>query len=369
MGLVSLYFRKQRRFLERITDIRLLYVLLLLSALMIVGMFIICYYRVVIVNEKPHITPLTAGQLEEAQAQNILVDCGLFIKNFTAFNINKNDFVLEGSIWFIFDPAKISKEIIDQFGFERGTILEKSSPLIETRDGKQFARYDIKLKFETTLNYMFFPFDQHRIDIIVVNKATTPQNLIYQSSVDALEFASDIYLKDWKLTSKEVRLGLTGQHLSDESEVPLTYERVIFSLHVAPASIKRLLLIFTPLFLIFFLGLFSLTFDVAANFGTILSMAVGSTTALFFYPGSIAGLSPTTDYFTVSDRVYLLLFIITIVTLGVQIYLLHFYQKIQRQTQLQEVLNYTAMSLNIIRSCFFIFCLVLMLGLLMIILP
>lgn len=342
MNFIQIYFRKRRRFLESITDMRILLLLLIATCASIGVLFFLVHTRTKVIEPKISLAPLPTNITP--------VTTGILVKHFTTFDVLKDKFTLDATVWFSYDNTTISVDDLGQFYFERGTITHKSNPIISTHNNANIVKYDITVQLRSNLYYQQFPFDNHRIDIILSNPVLNNKSISLVCDDQTFSVMEHAVTNEWKIIKTNCTHGVKKTPNSN-----MDFEQTVFSLYVARNSSRTLFLLFIPLFAIFCIGLFSLTFDVAKNFSAILSLSVGSTTGLLFYRNVINELIPYSDYFTISDRIYTLLLALIMIALTIQIYLLHYNRKRAEQTQLEELLKYTAMSLNIVRSCFFIF--------------
>ncbi len=371
MSYIEIYFRRKREQLEFLTNIKNLFLILIGTLFLCIGLILWSLYRSRIQDETVLSNPISQERIEAARQAKSIIKTGIYVKNFTTFDMLKGDFKWEALVWFSFDKTgPVTMDLIKEFTFEHVTVDYRSEPIISEIDGSTFVQYYVILSFKQRFNYSSFPLDAHRINLVLINKALAQTNALYLSSENDVVVAPDALIKDWNMSKSFATEGMVNVQVSDDQDsVMIEYERIIFSLEFYKNSWRSLFLIFTPLFLIFFIGMFSLTFDVMKNFSTVLSLAVGSVSALFFYLGSLEKFSPVTDVFTIADKIFVLLLIITVITLGMQIYLLHYYQAIEQRTALPELLQQYARTINIIRSVFFILFLIIMVISLFFLLP
>lgn len=350
----QIYFRKRRRMLERITDFRILFGVLTLVYCLMVVVFSIALGRTQIIDPKITLTPFPAEYVPDPQKT---VGVSFSINNFTKFEIIKNEFISNVTVCFTYDKSFINPDLIDKFTIENAVVINKSTPSHDTApNGKAITCYDMQLKSTNIFDYRYFPFDRHRINFIIINKGVAPNQFIYVTNDQSLFVQTQTFTQDWTHYGQSTAYGLDTFDVNVMGKTSqIAYERVVFSIDVERAIPKAAFIIFLPLFLIFFIGLLSLTFDVLTQFGTILTLSLGSTTALIFYSNQLRGLLPATGTFTSVEMVYVLVLAIILLTLTLQIIMLQYLHKKQSTTQIKEVLDYTAMSLNIIRSLFFLF--------------
>lgn len=250
---------------------------------------------------------VTPQKIREWGTQPTEVSVGLHIINFPIFDIVKNNFVFDGIVWFEFDPALIALETIAKFSFEKGDILKISEPDTKLINGKFFARYNIRVQFTSNLDYKLFPFDDHRLNIVLVNKFVSPSEVMFESYDAGFTMQEGIFIPGWYVVSEGVRTGYAQAQLEvyDPSKMVLN-PKVVFEIDFERSGAQQILLIFLPLFLIFFTGLFSFGFDPEKSTNLVWTLASASVASMISYRFVIQNMSPTIGYFTFSDIVFTL---------------------------------------------------------------
>lgn len=279
-------------------------VIIALSAFMLAIYPYIRYYP--LENSIP-IMPITPEKIREWGAVPTRVKTGLYINNFPSLDFVNNNFVFDGILWFEFDPALISLNTVSKFSFDKGEILSISEPYTQLTGNKFFARYMLRVNFKTDLNYTLFPFDDHRVDIILVNRSIDPSEMIFSSYSPYFETAPSAQFSGWYLYDLLVNTGYY-ESILDRSGIQkaVAQPRVVFSLCLRRHGTRNILLILLPLFIIYFISLFSFAFDPEKNPGTIFSLASAGVTGLLSYRFVIEGMSPKVGYFVLSDKIFIL---------------------------------------------------------------
>ncbi len=251
--------------------------------------------------------PITPKKIKEWGGEPTIVQVGLYITNWHEFDVRDNLFVFDGVLWFQFDPALISLDTIDKFSFEKGEILKKSKPDTKLIDGKLFAEYEVRLRFTTNLSHRMFPLDDHRVYIALLNTFVTPSEVMFQVKKSSFAFSESVFIPDWKRIDYEVVSGYEEQNIDkyDKRKV-VRNPKVIFSLDFRRSGISLIMLILLPIFLIFFIGLFSFAFDPALAQMPIVLFATTALTSLVTYRFVIQRMSPTVGYFLLSDLIFTL---------------------------------------------------------------
>lgn len=266
------------------------------------------------VREKtPNISFITPNDLKKFGTFQTDVTVGLYINQFENFNMVNNTFVFTGVLWFKFNPGTISIDVIEDFSFELGEILERAEADTQLIDDKLLVQYAVRVRFNSLLDYADFPLDDHRLYIVLTNRFLSPEEILFNSSQREFIVKPDVTTFGWKQVDRYV---LTGYRITelDEYDVKKTfyYPTVIFAIDYARYGARFSLSIFLPLLLIFYLTLF--TFSLRSP-RAIFSLATGGVTATLAYRFVIENLSPSVGYFMVSDAIFLLLLVLDYVSL------------------------------------------------------
>lgn len=255
-------------------------------------------------EQYPEIQSITPEKIKEWGGEPVIVNVGLYITNWHQFDIVTNNFVFDGVVWFEFDPSLIALDTIGRFSFEKGEIIQKSEPSTKLIDGKLFAEYNVRLRFTTTLSHQFFPLDDHRIYITMINTQVTPSEVIFRAFKSNFTSSKKIIIPAWRQIDHAVRTGFEEDIIDkfDERKI-VRYPVVEFILDFTRTGIRLTLLIFLPVFLIFFVSTFWFSFD-PKHSGVILALVTSAITSLIAYRFVIQGMSPEVGYFLLSDHVF-----------------------------------------------------------------
>lgn len=259
-------------------------------------------------DPSPHVQILEPT--DKAPATPVLT--GLFIRNFLEFDVLKNNFVADAYVWFEFDPALLASKIIDDFFFGKATIEHKSTPYTYSINNKTFIGYNIQIRFQTNLNYKAFPIDNHRIYLTLNNAALATNHAFLNTPSNTFQVADTVYASGWSYKNKAVTSGLHISILDPQSQKKLTISRVIFAMDFMNESFKRFILITLPLFVIFFLALFTLSMNPIKQYETVVSIPAAMMSALVAYSFVIESSSPKVAYFMLSDMIFNLFLVLNL---------------------------------------------------------
>jgi hypothetical protein len=276
--------------------------LITLTIVIVLGMRAVARFNPL--EQYPELQSITPEKIKEWGGEPVIVNVGLYITNWHQFDLVKNIFVFDGVVWFEFDPSLIALDTIEKFSFQKGEILQKSEPSTKLIGGKLFAEYKIRLRFTTTLSHQFFPLDDHRIYITLINTYVTPSEVILRSYKSDFTSSPKIIIPEWRQVDHAVRTGYEEDIIDkfDERKI-IRYPSVEFMIDFSRIGIRLTLLIFLPVFLIFFVSTFWLSFDPKST-APILALVTGAVTSLIAYRFVIQGMSPEVGYFLLSDHIF-----------------------------------------------------------------
>ncbi len=293
-------------FVKLITSFKFKMVLLVFTAITIIIFFAIplSYF-----NTDDVVPSLAVGDvqaLEDLQIRHfsVKVDTGLFIKNFTVFDPIKDEFVMDCIVWFEFDSSALMPDIVEKFSFDNGKILYKSPPDVKVVGDKIFVKYDVRLSFKANLVYKKFPLEDHKVTIILSNDFVTPEEMYFQVDESGFDISENVKLHNWHVKDLDVETGYTKVILDkNDPEKKAAHPKVLFTVSVVKASIRRLLIIFVPFFTAAFFALFAFLMSLA-NIRGRFSLAITAITALLGYRFVIERMMPQVGYFTTTDSLY-----------------------------------------------------------------
>ena len=262
-------------------------------------------YHFCAVDKKPTIHPIEMPSADAKKPAQVKV--GLTITDFSEFNVTENKFKITGIVSFIFDPKLISLETIEKFSFLRGDVKYKSKPHVTTCDGLTCAYYSIKATFKTNLYYGFFPFEDHKIFLGLINDEVSPAEMAFQARAEDFKIDTDVYVSGWFYEKHRVRTGYGETVLSAAPmKKSVTYPIALFIMNFFHYSMRYIISIMLPLLIIFFIDMFSLCLDQRQNRSTLVQMSTGNIVALVAYRFVIESISPKVGYPMIADYIFFL---------------------------------------------------------------
>jgi len=252
-------------------------------------------------DAKPPVEIITPAKVYEFGGFQGIIKVGLYLNQFEKFDMIKNDFVFTGIIWFEFNPDLISLETLQKFSFSSGEILSQSPPDTILVDGKILARYNIRVRFSSTLNYSDFPVDDHRLYITLIHQFVSPSDILFDSG--EREFVVVPELSGWDRINHAVETGYrTSEIDAYDKRKTMYYPVALFSIDYSRYAARYVISILLPLLLIFYLLMFCFSLAAVSS----ISLSTGGITGILAYKFVIDNLSPQTAGFMLSDYLFFL---------------------------------------------------------------
>lgn len=252
----------------------------------------------------PQLIGVTPQHIEDWGGEPTIVEVGLQINNFPVFKVIENNFVLEGKLWFFFDPDLVSIETIKKFSFENGTYTEQSSPESRLIENKLLVEYNVRLSFNTELTYQAFPFDGHRLFISLVNMHVAPNELLLKTDDKQFLINPQVFIPEWKPIKQNTYSGYIETSLdTDDTKKVIRYPKIIFSIDFQHSGLRHIFIILLPLFLICAIGMMAVGAGSIIG-GKSLDITMSCAAAIIAYRFVIETMSPQVSYLMIADYIF-----------------------------------------------------------------
>lgn len=257
----------------------------------------------------PAVQAVTIEQRKEFREFASLVRTGLYVKNFSTFNMSKNIFVVDATLWFEFYGSQIGLDVINRFSINNATIRSKSPPDVKVVNDKLVATYQLVFELQSDLKFHAYPLTDHSLSIVVLNNFVTPSEMYFDDDDSAHSFnvSDNLFNSSWGVNSIKVQAALLREKLDrrDTNKI-VDIPAVVYTINFEKRSFKELLILFLPLFAAGFFSWLSLLMNLSNEVGRF-SLAITAVTAILGYRFVIEQVSPQVGYFTVLDKFYLFL--------------------------------------------------------------
>ncbi|HAU30198.1 TPA: hypothetical protein DCW54_00995 [Candidatus Dependentiae bacterium] len=284
-------------------------VMMTLSLVLIAIIFSQALMRVPIDSPKSGIKEITPMQKQFAGGDPVNLSVGLSVRDFPLFNMRAGTFIVDVSVFFVFDPRLITVERISDFAFHNSEVVSKSEPFVKLVGTTIFLRYDVRLKFDFDLYYQRFPFEGHRLSFILTHPNLTPEEVVYSSTRQDFVINPSIVIPGWRTIDRQVNTGYEERVVSltpDEREFSFYSPSAVFSMVFERVGVRQSFTIFIPLLLLFLIALVTFSFGARKGLETSgIGLSAAVITALIGYRFVIESMSPKVSYLLISDYIYL----------------------------------------------------------------
>lgn len=288
-----------------------------------------------------------------AQALANNVEVGLHINSFPRFSVKETKFTFDGIVWFKFDKGVESFETLETFTFKNMVIdntndqpFFKSKPIIKLIGDKVLISYHVQATFMTEVAFKRFPIGGHRINLLIENRNATTRELLFSIQPENVTLNNEILVDSWQPIAVHTHAGIVHAKIGGEkNSTNITYPSVNVSMDFKNLGARGLISLYFPLFILFFIGLLSLTIGIfdAARLGIIAS----SLPTLVLFRLVIDAVSPDVGYTTHIDFVYYVLVILSFLILFFQTYVILFIERTKKDTEaIQKYKKYRLEAFN-----------------------
>ena len=269
--------------------------------------FSLALFRFNTSDPEPEVKVLTVEKEREFGLFKSRVFTGLFVQNFPEFDMINNKFVMDGIVWFEYNPDEVMLDVLGKFSFVNGNIISKSTPDVQIKKNRTFVKYTVRVEFKSNLKYYKFPLEDHRIGIVLTNEYLTPYEVIFEVVNTNFTVNPNIFISNWKVHRLNTNRGYTQNILDQVDESKKTEKPIaVFMIDFVKGGIRKAFIIFVPIFLSFLLGLFAFLLTISNIVGRA-TLAVSSVSTLLGYRFVIERMMPSVGYFTTTDHVYVIL--------------------------------------------------------------
>ncbi len=283
----------------------------------------------------PESYPTILEVTEKTKRLATTVDVGMHIKTFPSFSITSGLFIVEAIVWFRFAESTESLHTLENFVIKNSQLLDShavmhvSKPIVKLLGDQVLVAYNVQAKFQSSLEYKKFPLGNHRLNIVLVNEAVTPHELVFNTKSTYVTLSNDIMVDDWKPIKMHATSGYLRSELDkDNQTLSLDYPCASFSIDFDRVGYRSLVSLYFPLLVLFLIGLLSLMISIFDL--TRLGMISGSLPMLVLYRLVIDANSPQIAYTTHIDFVFYTLVLLSLPILIWQMYVTLEGQKIAK---------------------------------------
>lgn len=262
------------------------------------------------------------------------VSVGLHINNFPTFDFNKNKFIMDAFVSFKFEVGTESLDTIARFTFRNSNlqdlgILYKSEPMIKLVGDDVLVTYHVQVEFKAPLEQKYFPIGDHRLNIILENRSITPNEVVFNSSLDDFVLSENLFVSTWMPVQKMVQSGYLISKLNEkDATLNIKYPALVFTIDFENISNRNLFTLYFPMFVVFLISLLSLIIDLRDI--SRLALVAASLPILVLFRTAIEAISPVVGRITKVDYMYFLLVFLSLLILLFQSFIVINVKKIKK---------------------------------------
>lgn len=255
------------------------------------------------------------------------VEVGLHINSFPAFSFKNTTFTLDGILWFKFDKGMESIETLENFLVknvllkEKGKIFYRSQPMIVMQKDKVIVSFHTQFTFRTDINFKKFPIGDHRVNLQIENRDATAHELLFSIDPKNITFNKVLLIDDWRPIHVNVASGIIQTQFGPkEAATSISYPGFGISIDFENIGARFLISLYFPLFVLFFIGLLSLSLGIFdPNRFIVLATSLPT---LVLFRLVVDAVSPEVGYATHIDFVYYVLVMLSLIILFFQTYIM-----------------------------------------------
>lgn len=236
------------------------------------------------------------------------VRVGLYVLNLGKFDITTGAFTAD------FYMSMKCDEPCSPDNFElmngRATVVDK------TIDEPSEKFYRIQANLNSQVDLVKFPFDSQKMQIILEDKESTVDGLVYvpaneESGIDDSISFTGWNIDGWSAETRNHEYGIYNE----------TYSQYVFSIDISRIAINSFMKTFLPVFFILLVVIFSFVLD-PDKITTRLGMAGSSLVASVMFHISISNQIPPVGYLTFADKFMMLTYLIMLMSFIINVLLL-----------------------------------------------
>ncbi|MFH1071892.1 MAG: hypothetical protein V1743_00505 [Nanoarchaeota archaeon] len=261
------------------------------------------------------------------------VGVGIYVLNLGKFDISTGTFTAD--FYLDFKCSEDCSQVNFEFMNGRAASMDK---IIDEKDE---VFYRVQANLNNPVDLKRFPFDRQKMQIIIEDKTTTVEDLIYiplqnESGLDNSIFFTGWHLDGWTAEVKEHEYPVYGE----------TYSQYIFTINISKVLFNSFLKTILPVIFITLIVLSSFVLD-PDKITTRLGMVGSALVASVMFHISIANSLPPLGYMTFADKFMILTYFILLASFVINIFMLEMLEQ-KKDTLVEKIHRRTEFSMFII---------------------
>ncbi len=242
-----------------------------------------------------------------------VVNVGIYVLNVGKFEVSTGTYTID-----FYLSMKCDTEC-DPTGFEfsngRANTVDK---IIDTPTEKF---YRIQATLSQNIDLRKYPFDTHKLSIVIEDKVKTIHDLVYRIDNPGTGVDPDVAVVGWEYNGWDAAIDEHYYKAYDED-----YSRYVFSLNISRSIVTSLLKSLLPVFFMVFIGMLSLL--LAADKVTMrLSLNISTLLAAVMFHLNLTSQIPPVGYMTFADKFMIGTYVILMMILASGVMLMRHTEK------------------------------------------
>lgn len=245
------------------------------------------------------------------------VNVGIYVLNIGKFDISTGSYTID------FYLSMKCENKCPSFDYEFMNGRASSVDKIIDTENERFYRIQANLNSQVDLKR--FPFDTQVVQIILEDKKTTTDNLVYVADFESSGVDDSIMITGWRLMDPKITVSEHNYEIYDE-----VYSQYSFELPIKRITLSSIFKTFLPIIFIVLVMLSSFVLD-PDKITTRLAMAGSALVASVMFHVSLANQIPPVGYLTMIDKFMILTYAIIVLTFGFNVVLLQLHEEKQEE--------------------------------------
>lgn len=232
--------------------------------------------------------PAHAQSMEAGEDGPSIVKVGVYVLNVGKFEIATGTYTVD----FYLDMKCESECDPSRFEFSNG----RTNTIDTTIDEPNEKFYRIQGTFSSNVDLRKYPFDAHKLSIILEDKDSTVGSQVYELDPASSGIDPEVIIVGWELDGWDMEVGEHYYAPYDE-----TYSRYTFNIEISRAVLPSFIKSMLPVFFMVFVGMLSLL--LAADKVTMrLSLNISTLLAAVMFHLNLTSQIPPVGYMTFADK-------------------------------------------------------------------
>lgn len=248
-----------------------------------------------------------------AAAKPQQVDVGIYILNLGKFDVGTGAFTADFYI-----SMKCEEECsLDKFEFMNG----RAASIDKITDNPNEKFYRVQANLNSPVDLKKFPFDNQNMQIIIEDKESTTDDLVYAANNQESGIDNSIIFPGWNL------VGWTAEVKEHDYEVyGEKYSQYVFSIGISRIKLNSFIKTFLPMIFIILVALCSFVLD-PDKITTRIGMVGSALAASVMFHVSISNQIPPVGYLTFADKFMGLTYFVLLLSFMLNVFLLEMHEK------------------------------------------